>query len=96
MRKTIYKSEISHMEIEPYEGFIFLHFTTSKWSKTIYKECLELLAELLNILKEKGISEICVAVPLPDKKLYKFALLFGFYPLVLCEESGLFIMNQEI
>lgn len=96
MRKTAYKTDIIHLEVELFEGCVFLHFTTKCWSKTIYKECLDLLRNLLEYLKSVGVRDVFAIVPLTNIKLHKFAMLFGFDILVFCDEKEIYLMYQEI
>lgn len=96
MRKTVYKTEIIHLEVEVCDVGLFLHFTTTKWNRSVYKECIELISELLLSLKKKNIHDIYAAVPEGNTKLMKFAGMFGFNPIVLCKESNIYLMHQEV
>lgn len=96
MRKTAYKTDVVHLEVELFEENVFLHFTTEYWNKTVYKECLVLLNNLLEYLKSVDIHDVFAVVPLTDIKLYKFTLLFGFDVLVFCDEREIYLMYQEI
>lgn len=96
MRKQVFKNDDVCMEIEVYDKSVFVHYTVTKWNKSIYRYSMTLLSELMDNLSQKGVKDIYAAVRKEDTKLMKFCYLFGFLPLVLCEDSNTYLMNLEI
>jgi len=94
VRTTIYKDDDFHLELEEYDVGLFIHFSVTKWSISQHRKAQELLAELMDQLKNRGIYDLYAAVHEDNLKLYKFCESFGFIEICCC--NGTYIMNQEV
>lgn len=76
-------------------GAVFLHVNPDpslKWTKNLYKEWLHIWSQVIDQMKELGISEVFSLIPKDDPKVNKFQGVFGLTPLVEFEDVTLYRM----
>lgn len=66
--------------IEPYPGKYCLHCGVYNWSKSKFKEYLQEWGGILEELYKSSIDEIYCLIPEEERKVQKFAEMFGFQP----------------
>ena len=77
LHPCVYKDESLEIYLEETDvGLWFIHCYSRKWNMKAYKHYLNVFAELMYQLGEKGITNIYAAIDNP--KLEKFASMFGF------------------
>jgi len=55
-----------------------VHCDIHQWSHSKFKMYLDIWDDLIETMKEKGIKELLMSAKVTNKKLIKFALMFGF------------------
>lgn len=77
-----------HCEYYPNLG-VFMHVTMREWSKDVFLGTLLDLDDLMTGIKEHGQDTMYAPIGPTDKKLQKFATMYGFYEtdLVLQDED---------
>jgi len=74
---VLYKDEYVEAYLEIAEdGRAFIHCYINKWSKDVYGKLTDIWIEAAGALADKGLDTIYAGVT--DKKLIKFAEMFGF------------------
>lgn len=96
MRETFLKNDLLQLDIEVFEGDVFIHFVINKWSKSLFKYCLGLWVDIQDYFKEHGFNMLYVLIPDDDKKLLKFTMMFGFEIIAHCERNDIYLMCQDI
>lgn len=65
-------------EEHPYYKLL-IHVDSFVWNKSVFNHYLDIWVEMTDYLKTEGHKEINAAIKPDDKKLKKFATLFGFF-----------------
>lgn len=73
----IYEDNVGTLYLEINSGHPIIHCDIRKWSKGIYDHCFKVWSELLLQLKEKGFNHLLAPIDPEDRKLKKFATMFG-------------------
>jgi hypothetical protein len=72
---------------------VFLHVKQRRWSSTIYKEMLDVWAELCIDLKEAGYRYVASLIPEEDRLTNKFQSMFGLEVYAQTEGLNLHLME---
>lgn len=59
-------------------GLVFIHVDIYSWSAGKYKDYVEVFDFILDNLKARGVDTVHAVIPKTNKKLMKFAEMFGF------------------
>lgn len=94
MKTLLYSDDITDMYLEDFDGNFFIHMDVKKWGVKEYKKLLTTSLKVQEYLISEGVNTLYMATPLSNKKLLKFAGMFGFIPLVQCD--NIFIMYLEM
>jgi len=71
-------NSFGEMSYELYKGQPYLHVFIHTWSKSIRRECKELLEDIKVMFNDDGYNKLYVGIGHKDKKLHKFLTLFDF------------------
>lgn len=87
---TVYKDDDVEVFIETHPHWeILIHCYVYKWNKTKYHRFLEIWSTLMEELNLMGYEKIHAAILVEDRRLQKFAAMFGF------ENTGVVLQDKE-
>lgn len=99
VQQTVIDNEYGKLDIEIKDGeFPFIHLELHKWSKDIYKEYIEVWAEIRQEMKDRGFKDLYCLIPM-EEKIHKFECMFGFTTVTALhdKEGNMFLlMSQEL
>jgi hypothetical protein len=93
MEQVLFKHEYGEIWTETNCTSLFLHVRWNedvKFTKTVYKQCLDLFGQIVGVLKQEGIDELFSCIPKTDIMALKWQRMFGFEPLIETSEHIIF------
>lgn len=93
MQQMLLKHDYGAISTERNCNALFLHVKWNediKFTKSIYKECLNIFGDVIAVLKQHDIDEVFSCIPKTDKKALKWQTLFGMEPLIETAEHIIF------
>lgn len=80
-RQLVYEDETGCFELEEGpQGMLFAHCEVKQWSKSIYKQHLQIWYNILNQLEDKGVTHLHTMLSVNDNKALKYNMMMGFTP----------------
>ena len=96
-RWTILKNEKAHAELElKYEQnqpVYWFHCQIYKWSHNLFREYVDIMFDIQDQMKESGVKYLFAVVK--DKKLERFAEMFGWDYLIDTHEGKVYYMEAD-
>lgn len=87
MRDVILDKEHGVVEVSFIGERPWLHYTSKMFSKSIYKELLDDLADILTAFGLEGYKEVFTCIKSDDTKTLKFQTMMGFEPYAVTEDG---------
>jgi len=87
-RFPIYEDSCILIDGEMFEGKVFIHseYKPDNFSKSVYKQLLEIWIEVMEALKEKGLEYVFSCIP-KEEKIMKWQTMFGMSPLLETDDN---------
>lgn len=94
MRTVIYEDSNVLIQLEDFEGEVFIHHHVFKWNKGTLKAMDKVVKETCELLKEQGCESLWSYFKPEQAHLYKFCNRYGF--IVVSEKPHEVLVYKEL